>query len=231
LIGFNSHSFDVPALISQQKRYLPQEYFPNVDHRDVRNFWRHISGNSKGKLTEVGLHYRAKIEGAHRALADVWTCAQILEAMLEEHGLEFFDHPSGTMDGNKRVEEAFMGKGDAATRTITKESAALSALQGRKWISIKTLAKDTGISEYDLGFIVPDLVEAGKVPGSIVEHRESQKYFKEQIPAIIEKIWTDENRGKTKPLMEALKNRPYFADYLQLRLYLVREGYMGAVEK
>ncbi len=229
LLGFNSETFDVPALRSQHERYGAGA-FPMVDHRDVRNYWRHISGKSKGKLTEVAEFFKIEVSTSHRAMADVETTARIMEKILEKHGVDFFFHPAGAMSGSKNVEKAFMGGSNPDARWTSKEDECLRAIES----GIQTmpeLVRRTGISEFELSRIVPDLVMEGKLAVSTMQNKEAQLYLQEEVPLHIEQAWSGSNRGKDKPIFQALVNPPKSVDYLQLRLYLIESGHRGAIEK
>lgn len=87
IVGFNIHGYDYPALIGQFQRYsmpLPA----SSDSVDLRDVWCSLRSTRKGKLSEVAEHYGKTIDGAHRAMADAFACAEIMEEMLWRHGFE-----------------------------------------------------------------------------------------------------------------------------------------------
>lgn len=87
VIGFNIHSYDYPALIGQFQRYgLPLP--ASSDSMDLRDVWCALQSTRKGKLSEVAERYGVALEGAHRAMADAFGCAEIMERMLWRHGCD-----------------------------------------------------------------------------------------------------------------------------------------------
>jgi DNA polymerase III epsilon subunit-like protein len=86
--GFNTREFDVPIILRNGKRYDIGLCEPSVQ-LDVRDIWAAHQRSLRGKLNEVAEYYSVTIQRAHCALDDALATAQILEAMLGRHGVEF----------------------------------------------------------------------------------------------------------------------------------------------
>lgn len=85
---YNGDVFDVPGTFNQLERYghpLPT----NCQSVDLYKAWKKIQNVRGGKLVEVAKHYGVAFDGAHRALADVYGLANVLEQMLWQHGSNF----------------------------------------------------------------------------------------------------------------------------------------------
>lgn len=87
--GFNSHSYDVPAIMGQFDRY--QVARPaKIDSLDLRDVWCDVQGTRSGRQVDLAAHYGVVCEEAHRALADVTMLVDIAEQMLWQHGVAVF---------------------------------------------------------------------------------------------------------------------------------------------
>ena len=86
VIGFNSTSFDVPALVSQHKRYeLPD--LVCKQHWDARKLHTKAHNTTKGKLPEVAELLGLDISAfkGHRAVNDALLTAQIFCALWDKY--------------------------------------------------------------------------------------------------------------------------------------------------
>lgn len=88
-VGFNSQTFDVPALCDQAVRYgAPVPTFPY--QFDVRELHLSLSGvtGRRGTLLQVAAHYGVKPRGKlHRSAADVLLTAETLSTMVQLFGV------------------------------------------------------------------------------------------------------------------------------------------------
>lgn len=109
IFTYNGDTFDIPAALTQMDRY-GQERPTNCQSVDVYKAWKKIQNVKGGKLTEVASHYGVSFDGAHRALADVYGLANVMEQMLWQHGANFaadmaiaaFDPAAPSSTGAKR---------------------------------------------------------------------------------------------------------------------------------
>lgn len=85
--GFNIGTYDLRVLNANAlsfKRPLPASPWM----LDVREIWMGLTGRTRGKLVELAEHYKVTMREAHRAEADVLMTAQVLDAMIAEHGVD-----------------------------------------------------------------------------------------------------------------------------------------------
>jgi DNA polymerase III epsilon subunit-like protein len=79
-VGFNSRSFDCPAIrVMNKKKGTPEPVFSR--HLDLKA----LSG-LKGTLSSIATGYGIPVPCAHRALPDTWTTAQVLDKWLAKWG-------------------------------------------------------------------------------------------------------------------------------------------------
>lgn len=86
--GYNSQTFDLPALTDELFQFMS---FDSVGPSwDVRQLFCKLNGVSKGTLAQASEQYGVDTRGMdlHRADADVYLTALLLEAMLETHGIQ-----------------------------------------------------------------------------------------------------------------------------------------------
>jgi len=86
LIGFNSKTFDIPALKSQHNRYAQKSLLVNEDW-DVRILHQYLHRTQKGKLADVARLLKIDVSSfkGHRALNDVVLTAAVLSKMVQLH--------------------------------------------------------------------------------------------------------------------------------------------------
>lgn len=86
--GYNTRTFDNKVVLFNAGRYHLEKPEFNTQ-LDVRDIWIKVSGSWKGKLGDVALSYGVTPNGAHRAMSDVETTVNLLDKMIERHGMEF----------------------------------------------------------------------------------------------------------------------------------------------
>ena len=233
VIGFNSIGFDFPAIINQNERY---QEFDTVftKPKDVRSYWRLISGKASGRLVDIAATYGIVNAGAHRAMIDVIMTALVLEKFLEIKGIDFFDHPGGALNPRRKLEMEFVNVEKSEqhpTGHLNRRDLIVQHINNGL-TDYKFLMKETGFSEYDLNFLIGDLLIDGEIDIHAYRNNEAQMWLKERVPYIIHHTWEiQENRGKLKPLMLAMDPVPKFVDYIQLRIFIIQYGFMSALEK
>jgi DNA polymerase III epsilon subunit-like protein len=250
VLGYNCISFDFPAIVHQNKRYGVHDTVFRQP-RDVRSFWRILSGGAKGKLTDVANHYGLSASGAHRALADVIMSAGVLEAMIRERGLDFFDHPGGQMSAARKVEDVFVTKVEtkqengpgaagkpsslSASVLVSRDEMILQHIRENGFTSVDKLAVALSMKPFNMSLYLGDMLSDGKLNADIVSLTAAQNWLSKNVPQIIDTAWSNaSDRGKLKPVMQVLQlsgQIPAAVDYFQLRVFLNKGGYFAAIEK
>lgn len=88
VVTYNGDTFDVPGVLTQMDRYGAARP-TNCQSLDAYKAWKKIQNVKGGKLIDVCQHYGVTLDGAHRALADVFATAEVFEQMLWQHGANF----------------------------------------------------------------------------------------------------------------------------------------------
>jgi DNA polymerase III epsilon subunit-like protein len=86
IAGFNSRSFDVPAIADMHERYKVSPFV--VHHNwDIRNMSKHAFESEKGTLAEVARWLELSLDGfnAHRASDDAILTARVLSALIDKY--------------------------------------------------------------------------------------------------------------------------------------------------
>lgn len=86
MCGFNSNTFDVPALLSQLDQYKISIDSNKANVLDIKNIWNAQHKNTTGTLSDLSTFYGAPLDKDERAKAGVVACCYILEKMLWKHG-------------------------------------------------------------------------------------------------------------------------------------------------
>ena len=100
--GFNAAQYDARVLTGNLNRYRLPDL--ELEHKmDVRDLWKRLMRTTTGKLGEVAGHYGAALGPAHRAMGDVITTLNVLDAMVIRHGTqEMLMHASELMRNGSR---------------------------------------------------------------------------------------------------------------------------------
>lgn len=249
MLGFNNIAFDNPGVISQNTRYgAPETKYE--DSRDVRSMYRILTGTGKGKLVDAADRYGINPEGAHRAIFDVVMTAKVLEGMLDEYGMELFEHPGSKITASRPVEHLFR----PALSTLSGEKGAwinqedriLEIVDSCGYHSTERLALMLGMDKRYCGNLIDAMLLDGRLDYTVVEEPQAQKWLLDRVPHVIEQAWIGANRGKFKPILEAISTsmklgllpehngmttKPANVTYTQLKVFLKAQGYMAALEK
>lgn len=86
MCGFNSNTFDVPALLSQFEQHKITIDPAKANLLDIKNIWNVQHKNTTGTLNDLSTFYGAPMDKDERAKAGVIACCFILEKMLWKHG-------------------------------------------------------------------------------------------------------------------------------------------------
>jgi hypothetical protein len=103
-----------------------------------------------------------------------------------------------------------------------------------------------GMEKRYCGNLIDALLLSGRLDYTVVEDPHAQKWLLDRVPHVIEQAWTGADRGKFKPIIDAisvsmklgllpdhngLTTRPAAVTYTQLKVFLKAQGYMAALEK
>lgn len=249
VLGFNNIAFDNPGIQSQNMRYS-SEPGAFLDTRDVRSMARILTGTGKGKLVELAEKYGVSPDGAHRAIFDVVMTVKVLENMLAEYGPELFEHPGAKITASRPVENLFRPAisrdGKESEEWINQEDRILEIIDACGYHSTDRLANMLGMDRRYCGDLVDAMIMDGRMDYAVVEDTHAQKWLLERVPHVIGEAWTGADRGKFKPIFEAVKANmkvgllpdhqgstqvPSFVSYTQLKVFLKAQGYIAALEK
>ena len=96
------------------------------------------------------------------------------------------------------------------------------------------------------GDLIDGMLLDGRLDYTVVEDPHAQKWLLDRVPHVIEQAWIGSNRGKFKPILEAISSsmklgllpdhngsttKPANVTYTQLKVFLKAQGYMAALEK
>lgn len=216
MCGFNSKTFDNPAVIEQNLRYGVQTapFSSVVDVRQLYLKAAEVKGQ-RGKLIEVAALYGIFPQGnLHRATADVVLTVELLNAILEKHGPAIFLQLAAGKDQR-----------DGECALYDKLSAMLPSIGS---VTIDALATSLGVSVQDMDFPLCKAVDAGLVDARLFAHPPTRSWLNKAIPMVLANGFPFD--GKLKPLFEILKAyQPTGASltYLQLRIGLLDLGYLA----
>ncbi len=205
MVGYNSSGFDCPAVMNQNARYgtegtvfefsLDAMALPDVS----------------GKLGEAAAAHGITSDTYHRAMADVWITAQLVEAIAQKHGLDVLDATIG--------KGANLSGGNSSPR-IEREAELLKFYKKhQKLPELGQFGEKHGIKKSTAEGDVQRLIEAGDMPSSILENPALQSWLEPRIAAAISECWGEEPEGRLKPLFVYFEaGAPDGFDYTQLKL-------------
>lgn len=249
MLGFNNIAFDNPGVMSQNTRYGAADT-KYEDSRDVRSMYRILTNSGKGKLVDAAERYGVNPEGAHRAIFDVVMTVKVLEGMLEEYGMDLFEHPGGKITASRPVEHLFRPALSSPSGEkgawVNQEDRIMEIVDACGYHSTERLALMLDMDKRYCGDLVDAMLLDGRLDYTVVEEPQAQKWLQERVPHVIEQAWIGSNRGKFKPILEAistsmklgllpdhngLTTKPANVTYTQLKVFLKAQGYMAALEK
>ena len=211
MIGFSSSGFDCPTVVLQNARYgvTGTEFKFSLDVR--------VLPDVEGKLSDAAVAFGVSSDRYHRAMADVWVTAQLVEAIASRHGLGVLDAAIGKGIGP--------GGGSYSPRAEREEELLVHYREHGALPDLQMFGEKHRIKKSTVEGDVIRLIEAGEMPRSILENRAVQDWLIPQLEEAITQCWVGEADGRLKPLFEHFTaDAPEGFDYTQLRLALSKRG-------
>ena len=207
MVGYGSSGFDCIVVIGQNGRYgVPDTAFAHsLDARKLLGV--------NGTLREAAASHGIEARNNHRALADAWTTARLVNCVADRHGLAELDQRISCFAGGsgspRKERERLLAESYAATGNLPDLSAFATAH------GIKQVTAETDVLR---------LVESGMLPADVLAVAPVQTWLSNRLPRAIEECWRDSQEQRLKPLMELLyaDQPPVGLDYTQLRIALAR---------
>jgi hypothetical protein len=169
-----------------------------------------------GKLIDAAAERGIVSDTYHRALADVWVTARLLESLAAEHGLGVLEEHIGR--GPKRG-----GTGGSSSRDARRAELVEHFSEHGSLPDLEQFGDRHDIKRSTAEGDVMRLIDEGVLSSSVLERREVQAWLAERLEAAIASEWHGEAEGRLKPLMEVLlPGAPEGLDYTQLRLALMK---------
>ncbi len=244
IIGYNSKTFDVPALVQEMDRCgftTTKDNIAQIDVRDVYLIDKKLRGidGSKGTLVVCAEEHGISIEGdAHRAAYDIEITALSFEKILGDRGLQWGvdvynkkvtkQDPTGS-GIEKPAYNRWGGGGDTPEseiiESIKKECLRLEEEALGNMFDIVGCASHLGCKESNVSFAIGKMLdkEAGRWDKHFT-HAPTQAWLEVHINTAMAKVWVGNEHGKLKPLMvyfSALSDAgQYQLDYTQIRLVI-----------
>jgi len=225
--GFNISTFDCPAVLELNQRYgQPIEGgFANV--LDARTLYMKATGQKKGKLPEAAAQFGQQPDGElHRAAADVALTVNLLDALLEDQGLERALELCGLRQAPSERSKARRTP-RVQPAAVPSTEALLAALRQAREYSFENMAKALGRSARDVEFDLCKAYDRGDISVDDAAHGETREWLKAGLFEVMSDPATPWD-GRLKPLLERLKalDKPDSVqlDYLQLRVGLDDAG-------
>lgn len=211
--GYNSDTFDVPAVKDMGTRYgHPVVDFPYSF--DVRKLHLILSGakSRKGKLNEVAAMYNVHPDGKlHRATADTFLTADLLNAIIQTHGIE-------------AVLEQILPKEEAAFDKLTAAAIARYVQKAKGPVTVEALASAFAKEPSQVTFELGKAMDERLLDPRVFESQSAQQWLDDALPEVDTDLLSG---GRLRPLHDALLQQsppPGALDYVQLRIALLRAG-------
>lgn len=207
VVGYNCQSFDCVVVARQNERYgLAGTTFENVlDAMAIPGI--------QGKLADVALAWGISARLYHRAMADVWTTAQLVEAVAARDGLETVEGAIG--------KKPSLGGGNSSPRKERETQLAEFYKEHGTLPDLDAFGEKHGIKKTTVEGDVLRLIEAGVLPSSALDNQAVQEWLAERLDLAIAECWVGDAVGRLKPLFERFaSDAPAGFDYTQLRLAL-----------
>ena len=233
--GFNSKESDASMLRSSVARYR-LEPLPIGRSLDVRDLWKRISGSDKGRLADVADVYGVETGPAHKAHGDVLTTVNVLEAMIQEHGLEeMLAHAQILLglrhdhEGQERKRVAALARDTAkaeknSKRAFSKDEEIERAILD--WITTHGhlgeagqagVCESLGCAANRLEWVLSNMYRAGRLEREAIEIESAQDTILQWLPQAVDKHGV----RLMKPLKAFIEQRSGTpVEYVQLMLAL-----------
>lgn len=215
VVGYNCTSFDCIVVVKQSERYgLSGTLFEHVlDAKALPEV--------RGKLRDAAEAFGVKSETYHRAMADVWTTAMLVEAVAVKHGLDAIE----TCIGKRPTFGKRPSLGGGGTSPRQGREAELTAYFGEHGSlpDLERFAESHGIRRQTLEADVIRLIGEGNLPKFVLDNVVVQDWLAQRIEAAIVECWVGEAEGRLKPLFERFQaDAPGGFDYTQLKVALAK---------
>lgn len=204
-VGFNSNSFDIPAVKDMNNKYgVP---LSDLNAFDVRKLYLDIfePESKKGTLVEVSQLLGISIpEGVHRAATDVFLTARCLDVLIERCGLSIVSHYVLATSDNK-----------LNAKNLLK---AVSKMKDSP-ISLKAISAKFNTDPSVVYFEICKLMDSNKISSDVFENHNAVSTSLEVFKEIPEKLLKS---GDLKTLFKYISSQLNIEgfDYLQLRIAL-----------
>lgn len=207
MIGYNSSGFDCPVVVGQNARYgvLDTSFLHSLDAMALPGV--------RGTLSEAAAAHGLASEVVHRAAADAWLTARLVNAVAALRGLDVLDQ--------------HVGAGGQCSPRAARESELVAAYEESGALpALDAFAERHGIKRSTAEGDVLRLVESGLLPEETIAVTVVQDWLANHLPQAIARCWGNSSEQRLKPLMEHLHSMspPTALDYTQLRLGLRRLG-------
>lgn len=207
IVGYNCRQFDCVVIQKQNARYGVE----GTEFSDILDAMA-LPG-VLGKLSDVAARRGFEVRQAHRALADVWTTAILVDQVASEVGFDALDECLNRAPA--------VGAGAARPREQREREIVEHYETNGELLDLDALAQKYGIKRSTVEGDVLRLIEADRLPEDTLAVPVVQSWLGEHLERAIASQWTAENHGRLKPLFERLSpDAPGGFDYTQLRIAL-----------
>ena len=210
VVGYNCASFDCIVVIKQNERYgLSDTKFSNI--LDAMSL-----PGVQGKLEKAAATFGVTSNTFHRAMADVWTTALLVEAVAAKYDLQTLE---------SCINSVISTSGNFSPKKKRKEELTEYFEKHANLPDLETFGKERNIKRSTVEADVIDLIRKGTMPRSVLEKPLVQKWLATRIEEAIEKCWIGEDENRLKPLFLYFSEKaPEGFDYTQLRLALAKRN-------
>lgn len=208
VIGYNSAQFDCVVVSRQNERYGIEgtAFAHSLDARALPG----VSGTLTAAAAQLGL----SSDTAHRALADAWLTARLVEKVAERDGAPALEPFIGARPAFGKGYSPRGERADELRRHLAENGTLpdLDEMAARHSIKRSTLEGD-----------VIRLIETGEASWTLLANATVQAYLEARLEEAIAATWIGEAEGRLKPLMTFLEpEAPAGLDYTQLKVGLAR---------
>ena len=215
VIGYNCASFDCIVVIKQNERYgLNDTKFNYV--LDAMSL-----PDVQGKLEKAAASFGIVSNTFHRAMADVWITALLVEAVAEKYDIQTLESCINTISSTSGNSSS----GNFSPKKKRKEELTKYFEKHNSLPDLETFGKERNIKRSTVEADVIDLIKNGIMPNTVLENPPVQKWLSMQIEEAIEKCWIGDDENRLKPLfLYFSEEAPEGFDYTQLRLALAKRN-------
>jgi len=218
IIGYNCASFDCIVVIKQNERYgLTGTKFNNV--LDAMSL-----PDVQGKLEKAAASFGITSNTFHRAMADVWATALLVEAVAAKYDLQTLESCIKSVSSTSSTFSP-NSSGNFSPKKKRKEELTKYFEEHASLPDLEAFGKERNIKKSTVESDVFDLIRNEIMPKSVLENPLVQKWLSTKIEEAIEKCWIGEDENRLKPLFLYFSEKaPEGFDYTQLKLALGKRG-------